>query len=168
MTAVVRRMRLRRAAAVAPLLVLALAGTACGRDVDEGPRPTLSGADTTTLSTTNGFYGQVVSDGGGRTLYQFDGDQPGRSTCNDQCAQVWQPFIATGEPQPQDLNVNPFLSYEITLIDRQDGAKQVAYRGHPLYFYSGDKAPADVSGVGRQEFGGKWTGVTTLGDPVIP
>ena len=92
----------------------------------------------------------------------------GRSTCNDQCAQVWQPFIATGEPQPQDLNVNPFLSYEITLIDRQDGAKQVAYRGHPLYFYSGDKAPADVSGVGRQEFGGKWTGVTTLGDPVIP
>jgi predicted lipoprotein with Yx(FWY)xxD motif len=168
MTAAVRgNRRLRRAAAM-PVLALAVLGlTACGQDVDLGPKPTLNGANTT-LSTVNGFFGQVVSDGNGRTLYQFDGDRGGQPTCYGPCAEVWQPYIAQGQPGPKDINLNPFEDGKIDLVARQDGQQQVRYQDKPLYFYSGDRAPADVAGVGKREFGGTWYGVTTLGNPVLP
>lgn len=168
MTAVVRGARVRRLAAVAPLVLLALVGVSgCGQDVDEGPKPTLAGTDTT-LSTTNGLYGQVLSDAAGRTLYQFDGDRGGQPTCYGPCAQVWKPYIADGEPRAENLNLNPLEAANIDLVPRQDGTKQVAYQGHPLYFYSGDTAAAAITGAGKREFGGLWTGVTTLGNQVYP
>lgn len=168
MTAAVRgNRRLRRAVAL-PTLALAVAAlSACGADVDLGPKPTLSGADTT-VSTVNGFYGQMLADGTGRTLYLFDGDRDGKSTCYGECAQTWQPFIADGEPTPKDRNVNALEDGKLDLVARQDGQQQVRYMDKPLYFYVGDKASADVQGVGKREFGGNWFAVTTLGNPVRP
>jgi predicted lipoprotein with Yx(FWY)xxD motif len=33
-------------------------------------------------------------------------------------------------------------------ITREDGKRQTTYKGWPLYYYAGDKAPGDVLGQG--------------------
>jgi predicted lipoprotein with Yx(FWY)xxD motif len=168
MTAVARGNRRLRRALVLPVLALAVVGlSACGQDVDLGPKPSLAGANTV-LGTVDGFYGRVVADGAGRTLYQFSGDRNGESTCYGPCAETWRPYIAEGQPGPAYANLTALEKSEIDLVPRQDGQQQVRYAGHPLYFYSGDAKAADITGAGKTEFGGKWTGVTTLGNPVLP
>jgi predicted lipoprotein with Yx(FWY)xxD motif len=39
---------------------------------------------------------------------------------------------------------------------RGDGATQVTYRSHPLYYYAGDDRPGDAAGQGLNQFGAKW------------
>jgi len=33
-------------------------------------------------------------------------------------------------------------------ITREDGKKQTTFRGYPLYYWAGDKAPGDTKGQG--------------------
>lgn len=173
MTATVRGTRLRRAAAL-PLLLAAL-GTlaACATPVDYGPKPTLSGS-TTQLSVKPSFYGQVVTDGTGRTLYQFSGDRDGQPTCYDACAETFQPYIANGEPVETNMNVTVLERSSIATTPRRDGQQQVTYAGRPLYFFAADGkqgnvyGPDDVKGVGQSQFGGRWTAVSTQGKSVNP
>ena len=40
------------------------------------------------------------------------------------------------------------LTGDLSVITRDDGSKQVAYKGLPLYFWQNDKAPGDVTGNG--------------------
>jgi predicted lipoprotein with Yx(FWY)xxD motif len=40
------------------------------------------------------------------------------------------------------------------MITRDDGTKQVAYNGWPLYYFAGDKAAGDDNGQGLAD--GKW------------
>lgn len=73
------------------------------------------------------------------TLYTFDGDQanPGKSNCNGDCAINWPPLLV-------DANATSYGSYSI--IKRDDGKKQFAYKGKPLYFYLLDKKPDERNG----------------------
>ncbi|MEO8540687.1 MAG: hypothetical protein ABI577_13190, partial [bacterium] len=47
-----------------------------------------------------------------------------------------------------------------SLITRDDGAKQIAYNGKPLYRYGPDKAPGDANGQG---IGNVWFVATSAG-----
>ena len=60
----------------------------------------------------------------GMTLYTFDKDVAGsgKSACNDGCATNWPPLTATTAPSGDGYS----------LIERDGGAKQVAYKGKPL------------------------------------
>jgi predicted lipoprotein with Yx(FWY)xxD motif len=70
------------------------------------------------------------------------------STCNGNCAKVWPPFYV------EDLTVNPDLrAGDFDVITRDDGSKQIAYKGWPLYLYSGDKRPLETNG---QAVNGLW------------
>lgn len=73
------------------------------------------------------------------TLYTFDGDQAnsGRSSCNGDCANNWPPLLV-------DVNATSYGDYSI--ITRDDGKKQLAVKGKPLYFYLIDKSPDDRKG----------------------
>jgi predicted lipoprotein with Yx(FWY)xxD motif len=73
------------------------------------------------------------------TLYTFDGDQAnsGKSNCNGDCAINWPPLLV-------DANATSYGSYSI--IKRDDGKKQFAYKGKPLYFYLFDKKPDERKG----------------------
>lgn len=170
MTATVRGSVVRRTA-VLPVLLAALA--ACGTPVDEGPKPQLAGVDTTVGSKAS-FYGAVVVDGAGRTLYQFDGDRGGRPTCYDACQNVWRPYIAQGVPRSTYPNVNTINNYLLDLVPRRDGQQQVSYAGHPLYYFAGDGVPGDgntpddIRGAGLAQFGGTWAAVSGSGVPVAP
>jgi len=78
----------------------------------------------------------------GLTLYAFDGN-PARplSGCRDgaDCAGSWRPFEAGAIANPVG---------DFTVITRQDGITQWAYRSHPLYLFEGDRKPGEVKGVG--------------------
>ena len=119
MTVTVRGDGVRRAAAL-PVLVVALAAlAACGAQVDEGPKPPLSGGDTT-LQIRPSFYGATLADGAGHTLYEFDADRGGRPTCSDACATVWRPYIALGEPGAKDGNLTALDDDLIDTVFRAD------------------------------------------------
>jgi predicted lipoprotein with Yx(FWY)xxD motif len=46
------------------------------------------------------------------------------------------------------------------------GGRLVTYKGHPLYYYVGDKKPGDTSGQGLDQFGAKWYVLTPAGDKI--
>ena len=75
----------------------------------------------------------------GMTLYTFDRDTvgSGKSACNGQCATNWPPLIVIGAMEP---------SGGYTVVTRDDGRKQWAYKGRPLYFWAKDAKPGDTTG----------------------
>jgi predicted lipoprotein with Yx(FWY)xxD motif len=78
-------------------------------------------------------------DAKGMTLYTFDKDTPGKSTCNGQCAKNWPPLaVADGAK----------VSGNWSIITRDDGLKQWAYKGKPLYGWVKDSKPGDTTGDG--------------------
>lgn len=85
----------------------------------------------------------------GMTLYTFDKDPAGagKSVCNGPCATIWPPLMASAN-----------VSGEFSIVTRDDGSKQIAYKGRPLYFYTPDRKPGDMSGDGS---GGVWHAVRT-------
>jgi predicted lipoprotein with Yx(FWY)xxD motif len=85
------------------------------------------------VKTTDG----VLTNQAGMTLYVFDKDSGGKSACNGPCAGLWPPLMATGDAKG---------SGDWTVIARDDGAKQWAYKGKPVYVWSKDTKPGDKTG----------------------
>jgi predicted lipoprotein with Yx(FWY)xxD motif len=108
-----------------------------------------------------GDVGEVVVDGTG-TVYAFSGDPLNDPTCYDICAETWLPVLAKGHPG-SGIGIDVA---EAATIPRRDGAKQVTYKGHPLYHYAGDKADRDANGQGLDLFGGEWHVLTKDGQPL--
>lgn len=83
--------------------------------------------------------GGVMVNAAGMTLYVFDRDSAGKSACNGPCASSWPPATAPADAKP---------SGDWTIITRDDGAKQWAYKGKPVYTWSKDAKPGDTTGDG--------------------
>lgn len=81
----------------------------------------------------------IVTNAAGMTLYVFDADQGGKSACNGPCAANWPPLLAQDSDQ---------ASGDYTIITRDDGKKQWALKGKPLYTWSKDQKPGDKTGDG--------------------
>ena len=75
----------------------------------------------------------------GMTLYTFDKDaaNSGKSTCNGPCAALWPPMMATASDQPVGA---------YTIVTRDDGSRQWAYKGKPVYTYKADQKAGDRTG----------------------
>jgi predicted lipoprotein with Yx(FWY)xxD motif len=86
----------------------------------------------------------MLTDAAGKTLYTFDKDAAGRSNCNGGCAVAWPPFYA-GDAAKDNA---PF-----GIVSRDDGRRQWARDGKPLYFFAGDVQAGDTRGEGS---GGVW------------
>jgi predicted lipoprotein with Yx(FWY)xxD motif len=80
-------------------------------------------------------------DANGRTLYTFDRDTAGsgRSVCNGPCATNWPPLAA---------RVDAKAGGDWAVIARDDGGRQWAYKGKPLYTWIKDQKPGDKTGDG--------------------
>ena len=96
-------------------------------------------AQTLPTKTGDSAKGKVLTDEKGMTLYIFDKDTDGKSVCNGPCATNWPPLMASGDAKGQG-------SY--TVIVRDDGSKQWAYKGKPLYTWVKDTKPGDITGDG--------------------
>lgn len=94
--------------------------------------------------------GSIITDDSSMSLYTFDNDEALGSNCNGQCAVTWPPLIVSGSG-PSSVPEN--LRSDISIIRRDDGTNQAAYKGMPLYYYSGDSKPGDENGDG---IGGVW------------
>ena len=82
----------------------------------------------------------------GMTLYTFDKDAAGsgKSVCTGGCATNWPPLAAPADAKP----AGPW-----TVVTRDDGSKQWAYNGRPVYRWAKDQKAGDKSGDG---VGGVW------------
>ena len=83
--------------------------------------------------------GPALTDAKGMTLYTFDKDSAGKSACNGKCAENWPPLAA-------DPSASPPAGYSV--VTRDDGQKQWAYKGKPLYGWVKDAKPGDTTGDG--------------------
>jgi len=94
--------------------------------------------------------GKVAVDASGMTVYTFDKDQAnsGKSMCNGPCAKLWPPVMAPADTQP---------SGDLGVVMREDGAKQLSYKGKPLYHYAKDQKMGDMKG---DKFKDMWHVVT--------
>jgi predicted lipoprotein with Yx(FWY)xxD motif len=81
----------------------------------------------------------TLTDAKGMTLYTFDKDAGGKSACNGPCATNWPPLAAGADAK---------VSGDWTTITRDDGTRQWAYKGKPLYTWSKDAKPGDKTGDG--------------------
>jgi predicted lipoprotein with Yx(FWY)xxD motif len=85
--------------------------------------------------------GKTLVDAKGMTLYIYDRDTTAdKSSCNGNCATNWPPLMASADAKPVG---------SWTVITRDDGGKQWAYKGKPLYFWKDDKKAGDAEGDGR-------------------
>ena len=77
----------------------------------------------------------------GMTLYTLDRDTAGagKSVCNGPCIALWPAYGAPADAKAEG---------DWSVVTRDDGSKQWAFRGKPLYFWSKDAKPGDKTGDG--------------------
>jgi predicted lipoprotein with Yx(FWY)xxD motif len=83
--------------------------------------------------------GAVLTDARGMSLYTFDKDAGGKSACNGPCAANWPALKAEASDAAGD---------GYTVIARDDGSRQWAYKGKPLYTFAKDQKAGDITGDG--------------------
>ncbi|WP_164721091.1 SCO0930 family lipoprotein [Streptomyces sp. W1SF4] len=101
--------------------------------------------------------GNIVQNAEGWTLYRFDKDSawPMKIGCVDSCTDTWKPAPLVDKTQVS--GIDPKL---IGSVKRPDGTEQLTIDCWPVYTFTGDKAPGDVNGQGKQNL---WWAVTDKG-----
>lgn len=89
--------------------------------------------------------GQLLVDQKRRTLYTSAADKPGQSSCDATCAKTWRPVEAWW------MATSSIPDWSV--VSRADGTKQWAYKGKPLYRYTGDFNPGEAAGNAEEGWG---------------
>ncbi|MFA1541772.1 COG4315 family predicted lipoprotein [Actinomadura monticuli] len=163
----------RASAAVVAVAALAVAGCGGGssnKAASTSPAPASStpsgaaGAQSIKTATV-GNLGPVLVDGQGRTLYLFEKDKNGMSSCTGSCAAVWPPVDTSAKP-----TARPGAdAAKLSTTKRPDGSMQVTYAGHPVYYYAPDgTTPGNAQGEGLNQFGAAWYVLSASGGKVVP
>jgi predicted lipoprotein with Yx(FWY)xxD motif len=96
-------------------------------------------------------FGTMLYGADGQAIYLFDLEDSTQPRCYGACAEAWPPVLTDGEPVA-GAGLRPGL---LGTVAREDGATQVTYGGHPLYFYSHED-PWQVLCHDFEDFGGTW------------
>jgi predicted lipoprotein with Yx(FWY)xxD motif len=113
----------------------------------------------TSVGAAQSKFGRILVDAHGRSLYLFDADRNGKSSCYGGCAGEWAPLIVSGKARAS-LGVK---AASLGRTKRRDGRWQVTYKRHPLYRFAGDTARGQTNGEGLDDFGGWWYLVSPTG-----
>jgi predicted lipoprotein with Yx(FWY)xxD motif len=102
----------------------------------------------------------VLVDANGMTIYLFvpDGTSP-LTTVPMQFRPNWPPVTASGTPV-----AGAGLAGPLAVDTQADGTRQLAYNGHLLYTFIGDKVPGDAKGQGLGP--NNWFAISPGGDAV--
>jgi predicted lipoprotein with Yx(FWY)xxD motif len=88
------------------------------------------------------------------TIYSLSGEQAGKFICTSSaCLHVWHPVTAAG------AGASSAGVGSLAAVKRPDGSGQLAYKGMPLYTFTGDQAPGEAKGQGIKDVG-TWNAVT--------
>ena len=96
---------------------------------------------TTDLNVQATSLGKVLAGEGGRTLYFFAMDADGKANCSGTCLGNWPVYYK----ETPTLG-NGLVAADFTTVTRDDGAKQTAFKGWPLYYFKNDTKAGDVAG----------------------
>jgi predicted lipoprotein with Yx(FWY)xxD motif len=158
---------------------LALIGAGCGSSNDNSGSS--NAGSTTAGSQSTGYGSQPASAASGtlavgktdlgtilvgdkrRTLYLFEKDKNGKSSCSGACAAVWTPFTSGSAQVKSSAGID---KGKLTTTKRSDGSLQVVYAGHPLYYYAPDTKAGQTTGEGLDQFGAEWYVVSPAGQKV--
>jgi predicted lipoprotein with Yx(FWY)xxD motif len=125
------------------------------------PTTTAGGTAAAVVTSATTSLGATLVDADGHTLYEYQPDPSGKSTCTGGCATIWPPLTTSAAT----VSVGSGLTASLfTTVAGDNGAKVVAANGHALYRFSGDKNPGDTTGQG---FGGIWHVAKPNGDPMM-
>ncbi len=113
------------------------------------PAATTTAAKVMTSKTS---LGTILVDGQGMTLYMFEKDKGGKSSCGGACAAAWPPDVTTGKPTAG----GSVSASKLGTTKTPDGKTMVTYAGWPLYRYAGDSAAGDTNGQNLDQFGAEW------------
>ncbi len=114
------------------------------------PTPTAGGQTPTTVTSSGGEtvgigdskLGKILVDAKGMTLYVDEKDKPGKPACTGACLTAWPPLAAPATP----TYATGLTASNYTTVTDANGAKQLAVKGFPLYTWTADKKPGDVTG----------------------
>lgn len=147
--------------AVAAALLLAAVAVAGGAVADPVIPEAAAATKPSKLVLRDSRFGRVIHDrDSGLAAYLFTADRRREPGCYGACAKAWPPWKAKRKPR-----VGPGLKRShVRLTRRRGGAKQVTYKGRPLYFYVHD-SPGRILCHDVFEFGGDWLVVERSGRP---
>jgi predicted lipoprotein with Yx(FWY)xxD motif len=138
-------------------LVAAVLGDTSSAASQKAPKGALVSIHKTAL-------GKVLTDARGHTLYLFEKDKNGMSSCNGACLAYW-PAVRTAAKPRAGAGVRASL---LGRTRRQDGRRQVTYAGHPLYTFVGDTKAGQTTGEGLTDFGAAWDAISPNGRSIEP
>ena len=120
--------------------------------------PAAGTATGVTITTAGSDFGEVLFDGTGQAIYLFDKETTAVPDCYGDCAAAWPPVLTEGSALAGGGTMTDLLG----TTPRTDGATQVTYAGHPLYYYAHEGKNL-VTCHNVSEFGGFWLVVTPTG-----
>jgi predicted lipoprotein with Yx(FWY)xxD motif len=150
--------------AAAGVLAAACSSAGAQSSAPSTPSRTSAGGNSSTstvdVRTSNGTT--FLTDSSGRSLYLWVPDTTTMSMCSGACATYWPPLTTNGAPTAG----TGVTASDLGTISRSDGTTQVAYAGHPLYYFVGDKAAGQTNGEGSNGFGAPWYLVAPSGQQI--
>jgi len=105
-------------------------------------RPVAAGPQEVRIGQMHGGE-QYLTDAKGMTLYWNTKDKPGESACRGVCILNWPVFYMRPIAVADGLVADDFAA-----MTREDGARQMTFRGYPLYYFKGDTKPGEFNGNG--------------------
>lgn len=129
-------------AIVASLLLASACGGSGGSTGDGAGGAGGSLSATVNAANNASIGGKILVAQNGHTLYTFDEDTAGTSTCYGNCAANWPAYTVTDQPTSS-------VGGTVGTVARTDGKMQVTFNGKPLYFYAQDDAPGQAFGDDR-------------------
>jgi predicted lipoprotein with Yx(FWY)xxD motif len=108
----------------------------------------------------NGTYGSILDAGSKHlTVYMFAADHGMKSACSGACLKAWPAVTTVGKPKA----ASGAVAADLGTIKRAGGVKQVTYKGHPLYYFVGDKSSSTAAGQDIDAFGARWYVLSSKG-----
>jgi predicted lipoprotein with Yx(FWY)xxD motif len=137
------------------LVALATAAVAGSAVLGATVLPGVAGAASTPTAVTvahNKTWGTILALSNGHVLYRLTADPMNKSVCSGACAKIWPPvLLASGQKTPVGNGVSG-----LGTISRAGGARQVTYKGVPLYAYVGDHKAGQATGNVKDAWGQWW------------
>jgi predicted lipoprotein with Yx(FWY)xxD motif len=112
------------------------------------------------LTVRSSVYGKTVFGPSGNVVYVFGADRGVTSRCYGVCAKAWPPLLTKGAPL-----AGPGIQARLLgTTKRKNGALQVTYNRHPLYYYSADEV-GKIMCQHANMHGGLWLIIKPNGRP---
>ena len=125
------------------LAAAALALAACG---GAATAASVNDAATKDVKTRTTSLGTILVNSKSLSLYDLSVEKKGHFICTGSCTKTWHPLRSKHKSPTGTVS-------HLSFLKRPDGSKQVAYKGHPLYTFSGDSKAGQTNGQGFKDVG---------------